>query len=398
MKMRTIAKTSLALGLLTTCAITVTTQSVKAEKVQSTKVDKVPTLKGERLAMINITTGANTATTQAANTRQERTSKLEKAPNTNEEKTSTSKIEKISQPKQEAQKSLNISATPAPKQEQSQTTTESATPKTKVTTPSSTKVEAPQQAANATTPSSTKVEAPQQAANATTPPSTKVEAPKQTPNAPTPPSTKVEAPQSPTTKQVPTEINPKFKNLRAYYTKPSLEFKNEIGIILKKWTTIRFMNVVPDYFIYKIALVGKDDKKYGEGVHRNVDVFVVLEENNYNLEKYSVGGITKSNSKKVDHKAGVRITKEDNKGTISHDVSEFKITKEQISLKELDFKLRKQLIEKNNLYGNVGSGKIVIKMKNGGKYTFELHKKLQEDRMADVIDGTNIDNIEVNIK
>ncbi len=229
------------------------------------------------------------------------------------------------------------------------------------TTPSSTKVEAPQQAANATTPSSTKVEAPQQAANATTPPSTKVEAPKQTPNAPTPPSTKVEAPQSPTTKQVPTEINPKFKNLRAYYTKPSLEFKNEIGIILKKWTTIRFMNVVPDYFIYKIALVGKDDKKYGEGVHRNVDVFVVLEENNYNLEKYSVGGITKSNSKKVDHKAGVRITKEDNKGTISHDVSEFKITKEQISLKELDFKLRKQLIEKNNLYGKLVQVKLLLK-------------------------------------
>ncbi|HDC5210015.1 TPA: superantigen-like protein SSL4 [Staphylococcus aureus] len=265
-------------------------------------------------------------------------------------------------------------------------------------TPPSTKVEAPQSKPNATTPSSTKVEAPQQTANATTPPSTKVITPPST-NTPQPmQSTKSDTPQSPTTKQVPTEINPKFKDLRAYYTKPSLEFKNEIGIILKKWTTIRFMNIVPDYFIYKIALVGKDDKKYGEGVHRNVDVFVVLEENNYNLEKYSVGGITKSNSKKVDHKAGVRITKEDNKGIISHDVSEFKITKEQISLKELDFKLRKQLIEKNNLYGNVGSGKIVIKMKNGGKYTFELHKKLQENRMADVIDGTNIDNIEVNIK
>ncbi|EOD8227804.1 superantigen-like protein SSL4 [Staphylococcus aureus] len=250
------------------------------------------------------------------------------------------------------------------------------------------------QEANATTPSSTKVEAPQ-----STPPSTKVETPQQTPNATTPSSTKVETPQSPTTKQVPTEINPKFKDLRAYYTKPSLEFKNEIGIILKKWTTIRFMNIVPDYFIYKIALVGKDDKKYDEGVHRNVDVFVVLEEKNkYGVERYAVGGITKSNSKKVDHKAGVRITKEDNKGTISHDVSEFKITKEQISLKELDFKLRKQLIENHNLYGNVGSGKIVINMKNGGKYTFELHKKLQENRMADVIDGTNIDNIEVNIK
>lgn len=369
MKMRTIAKTSLALGLLTTCAITVTTQSVKAEKVQSTKVDKVPTLKGERLAMINITTGANTATTQAANTRQERTSKLEKAPNTNEEKTSTSKIEKISQPKQEAQKSLNISATPAPKQEQSQTTTESATPKTKVTTPQSINTQ------------QTKV---------TTPPSTNTPQPMQ--------STKSDTPQSPTIKQAQTDMTPKYEDLRSYYTKPSFEFEKQFGFMLKPWTTIRFMNVVPDYFIYKIALVGKDDKKYGEGVHRNVDVFVVLEENNYNLEKYSVGGITKSNSKKVDHKAGVRITKEDNKGTISHDVSEFKITKEQISLKELDFKLRKQLIEKNNLYGNVGSGKIVIKMKNGGKYTFELHKKLQEDRMADVIDGTNIDNIEVNIK
>ena len=310
MKITTIAKTSLALGLLTTGVITTTTQAANATTPSSIKVE-----------------------------------------------------------------------TPQP------------TPN--ATTPPSTKVETPQQAANATTPSSTKVETPQ-----STPPSTKIEAPQSKPNATTPPSSNVDTSplQSPTTKQVPTEINPKFKDLRAYYTKPSLEFKNEIGIILKKWTTIRFMNIVPDYFIYKIALVGKDDKKYGEGVHRNVDVFVVLEENNYNLEKYSVGGITKSNSKKVDHKAGVRITKEDKKGTISHDVSEFKITKEQISLKELDFKLRKQLVENHNLYGNVGSGKIIIKMKNGGKYTFELHKKLQKDRMADVIDGTNIDSIEVNIK
>lgn len=356
MKMRTIAKTSLALGILTTGAITVTTQSVKAEKVQSTKVDKVSTLKAERLAMINITAGANTVTTQAANTRQERTPKLEKAPNTNEEKTSTSKIEKISQPKQETQKSLNISTTPAPKQEQSQTTTESTTPKTKVTTPPSTNTPQPMQ------------------------------------------STKSDTPQSPTIKQAQTDITPKYEGLRAYYTKPSFEFEKQFGFMLKPWTTVRFMNVIPNRFIYKIALVGKDEKKYKDGPYDNIDVFIVLEENNYNLEKYSVGGITKSNSKKVDHKAGVRITKEDNKGIISHDVSEFKITKEQISLKELDFKLRKQLIEKNNLYGNVGSGKIVIKMKNGGKYTFELHKKLQENRMADVIDGTNIDNIEVNIK
>ncbi|HDS3759884.1 TPA: superantigen-like protein SSL3 [Staphylococcus aureus] len=356
MKMRTIAKTSLALGLLTTGAITVTTQSVKAEKVQSTKVDKVPTLKAERLAMINITAGANTATTQAANTRQERTPKLEKAPNTNEEKTSASKIEKISQPKQEAQKSNNISTTPVPKQEQSQTTTEPTTPKTKVTTPQSINTPQPMQ------------------------------------------STKSDTPQSPTIKQAQTDMTPKYEDLRSYYTKPSFEFEKQFGFMLKPWTTVRFMNVIPNRFIYKIALVGKDEKKYKDGPYENIDVFIVLEDNKYQLKKYSVSGITKTNSKKVDHKAELSITQENNQGTISRDVSEYMITKEEISLKELDFKLRKQLIEKHNLYGNMGSGTIVIKMKNGGKYTFELHKKLQEHRMADVIEGTNIDKIEVNIK
>ncbi|HGO1488767.1 TPA: superantigen-like protein SSL3 [Staphylococcus aureus] len=356
MKMRTIAKTSLALGLLTTGAITVTTQSVKAEKIQSTKVDKVPTLKAERLAMINITAGANSATTQAANTRQERTPKLEKAPNTNEEKTSASKIEKISQPKQEEQKTLNISATPAPKQEQSQTTTESTTQQTKMTTPPSTNTPQPMQ------------------------------------------STKSDTPQSPTIKQAQTDMTPKYEDLRAYYTKPSFEFEKQFGFLLKPWTTVRFMNVIPNRFIYKIALVGKDEKKYKDGPYDNIDVFIVLEDNKYQLKKYSVGGITKTNSKKINHKVELSITKKDNQGMISRDVSEYMITKEEISLKELDFKLRKQLIEKHNLYGNMGSGTIVIKMKNGGKYTFELHKKLQEHRMADVIDGTNIDNIEVNIK
>ncbi|HCY1717332.1 TPA: superantigen-like protein SSL4 [Staphylococcus aureus] len=360
MKITTIAKTSLALGLLTTGVITTTTQAANATTPSSTKVEAPQ-------QTANATTPPSTKVETPQQTPNATTPSSTKVETTQAANATTPSSTKVETPQQ----------TPNPP------------------TSPSTKVETPQQAANATTPSSTKVEVPQ-----STPLSTKVEAPQSKPNATTPPSSNVDTspPQSPTTKQVPTEINPKFKDLRAYYTKPSIEFKNEIGIILKKWTTIRFMNVVPDYFIYKIALVGKDDKKYGEGVHRNVDVFVVLEENNYNLEKYSVGGITKSNSKKVDHKAGVRITKEDNKGIISHDVSEFKITKEQISLKELDFKLRKQLIEKNNLYGNVGSGKIVIKMKSGGKYTFELHKKLQENRMADVIDGTNIDNIEVNIK
>ncbi|CXX02378.1 exotoxin [Staphylococcus aureus] len=341
MKIRTIAKASLALGLVTTGASIVTTQSANAEVASA--------LKAGQLAKINVSSSAVTTTTQAVNAEQNRTANTEQASKSNTEKVSTS---------------------PSIKTEQ--------TPKSNT------------QKATQPTPSGT-----------TQPlPNAQPQSPQSTPNASTSPSSSVETqqPQSPTTKQAQKEINPKYKDLRTYYTKPSLEFEKQFGFMLKPWTTARFMNVIPDWFIYKIALVGKDDKKYKDGPYDNIDVFIVLEDNKYQLKKYSVGGITKTNSKKVDHKARISITKEDEKGKISRDDSEYKITKEEISLKELDFKLRKQLIEQHNLYGNIGSGTIVIKTKNGGKYTFELHKKLQEHRMADVIDGTSIDRIEVNLK
>ncbi|HFE5170256.1 TPA: superantigen-like protein SSL4 [Staphylococcus aureus] len=314
MRMTQIAKASLALGLLTTGASIVTTQSAKAEVT--------PSLKSEQLSMISVSPSAVTTTTQGVNAEVASALKTEQAIKSNIQKVTTSHSTNA-QPQ-------STQSTPKP----------------------------------------------------TTPPSANVETPQ---------------PQSPTTKQAQKEINPKYKDLRTYYTKPSLEFEKQFGFMLKPWTTVRFMNVIPDWFIYKIALVGKDDKNYKDGPYDNIDVFIVLEDNKYQLKKYSVGGITKTNSKKVDHKAELSITKKDEEGKISRDVSEYKITKEEISLKELDFKLRKQLIEQHNLYGNIGSGTIVIKTKNGGKYTFELHKKLQEHRMADVIDGTSIDRIEVNL-
>ncbi|HDN3457995.1 TPA: superantigen-like protein SSL3 [Staphylococcus aureus] len=341
MKIRTIAKASIALGLVTTGASIVTTQSANAEVASA--------LKAGQLAKINVSTSAITTTAQAVNAEQNHTANPEQAAKSNTENVSTSLSTQTEQ-----------------------------TPKSNI------------QKATQPAPSGTTQSLPNAQPQSTQP----------TPSVTTPPSSNVETPQptSPTTKQAQKEINPKFKGLRSYYTKSSLEFKNELGIIIKKWITIRFMNIVPDYFIYKIALVGKDDKKYKDGPYDNIDVFIVLEDNKYQLKKYSVGGITKTNSKKVDHKAELSITKKDEKGKISHDDSEYKITKEEISLKELDFKLRKQLIEQHNLYGNIGSGTIVIKTKNGGKYTFELHKKLQEHRMADVIDGTSIERIEVNLK
>lgn len=341
MKIRTIVKASLALGLVTTGASIVTTQSAKAEVASA--------LKSEQLAMISVSPSAITTTTLAVNAEQNHTANPEQAAKSNTE---------------------NVSTSPSTKTEQ--------TPKSNI------------QKATQQTPSVT----------TTPPPNAQPQSTQPTPKPTTPPSSSVETPQpqSPTTKQAQKKINPKYKDLRSYYTKPSLEFEKQFGFMLKPWTTVRFMNVIPDWFIYKIALVGKDDMKYKDGPYDNIDVFIVLEDNKYQLKKYSVGGITKTNSKKVDHKAELSITKKDEEGKISRDVSEYKITKEEISLKELDFKLRKQLIEQHNLYGNIGSGTIVIKMKNGGKYTFELHKKLQEHRMADVIDGTNIDRIEVNLK
>ncbi|CAC6687965.1 exotoxin [Staphylococcus aureus] len=233
MKIRTIAKASLALGLVTTGASIVTTQSANAEVASA--------LKAGQLAKINVSSSAVTTTTQAVNAEQNRTANTEQASKSNTEKVSTS---------------------PSIKTEQ--------TPKSNT------------QKATQPTPSGT-----------TQPlPNAQPQSPQSTPNASTSPSSSVETqqPQSPTTKQAQKEINPKYKDLRTYYTKPSLEFEKQFGFMLKPWTTVRFMNVIPDWFIYKIALVGKDDKKYKDGPYDNIDVFIVLEDNKYQLKKYSVGG------------------------------------------------------------------------------------------------------------
>ncbi len=206
MRMTQIAKASLALGLLTTGASIVTTQSAKAEVT--------PSLKSEQLSMISVSPSAVTTTTQGVNAEVASALKTEQAIKSNIQKVTTSHSTNA-QPQ-------STQSTPKP----------------------------------------------------TTPPSANVETPQ---------------PQSPTTKQAQKEINPKYKDLRTYYTKPSLEFEKQFGFMLKPWTTVRFMNVIPDWFIYKIALVGKDDKKYKDGPYDNIDVFIVLEDNKYQLKNILSG-------------------------------------------------------------------------------------------------------------
>ncbi|HCZ0731510.1 TPA: superantigen-like protein SSL11 [Staphylococcus aureus] len=143
-------------------------------------------------------------------------------------------------------------------------------------------------------------------------------------------------------------------------------------------------------------LTVKDDDEVS-----NVDVFVVREGSDKSAITTSIGGITKTNG--TQHKYTVQnvnlsVSKSTGQHTTSVTSEYYSIYKEEISLKELDFKLRKHLIDKHDLYKTEPKdSKIRITMKNGGYYTFELNKKLQPHRMGDTIDSRNIEKIEVNL-
>ena len=89
MKIRIIAKASLALGLVTTGASIVTTQSANAEVASA--------LKAGQLAKISVSPSAITTTTQAVNAEQNRTANTEQASKSNTENVSTSPSTKTEQ-------------------------------------------------------------------------------------------------------------------------------------------------------------------------------------------------------------------------------------------------------------------------------------------------------------
>lgn len=197
----------------------------------------------------------------------------------------------------------------------------------------------------------------------------------------------------------PIQVSQNSKNLKAYYTQPSVEYKNVTGYIssIQPKAGTKFMNIIEGNTVNNLALVGKDKQHYHTGVHRNLDIFYVNEDKRFEGSKYSIGGITEASDKAVDQIAEARVIKEDHTGEYDYDFFPFKIDKEAMTLKEVDFKIRKHLIDHYGLYGEMSSGTVTVKMKYG-KYTFELDKKLQEDRMADIIKVTDIDRIEVIVK
>ncbi|EFC09110.1 superantigen-like protein SSL9 [Staphylococcus aureus] len=186
--------------------------------------------------------------------------------------------------------------------------------------------------------------------------------------------------------------------LKDYYSQESYESTN-ISVKSEDYYGPNVLNFNQRNKNFKVFLIGDDRNKYKELTH-GLDVFAVPELIDTKGGIYSVGGITKKNVRSVfgyvSH-PGLLVKKIDPKHGFS--INElFFIQKEEVSLKELDFKIRKMLVEKYRLYkGASDKGRIVINMKDERKHEIDLSEKLSFDRMFDVIDSKQIKNIEVNL-
>ncbi|HCX9261545.1 TPA: superantigen-like protein SSL9 [Staphylococcus aureus] len=186
--------------------------------------------------------------------------------------------------------------------------------------------------------------------------------------------------------------------LKDYYSQESYESTN-ISVKSEDYYGSNVLNFNQRNKNFKVFLIGDDRNKYKELTHGR-DVFAVPELIDTKGGIYSVGGITKKNVRSVfgyvSH-PGLQVEKVDPKDGFS--IKElFFIQKEEVSLKELDFKIRKMLVEKYRLYkGASDKGRIVINMKDEKKHEIDLSEKLSFDRMFDVLDSKQIKNIEVNL-
>ncbi|MFK3400852.1 superantigen-like protein SSL1 [Staphylococcus aureus] len=198
--------------------------------------------------------------------------------------------------------------------------------------------------------------------------------------------------------QAKTEVKQQRESeLKHYYNKPVLERKNVTGY---KYTEKGkdYIDVIVDNQYSQISLVGSDKDKFKDGDNSNIDVFILREGDSRQATNYSIGGVTKSNSVQYIDYINTPIL-EIKKGNEDVLKDLYYISKEDISLKELDYRLRERAIKQHGLYSNgLKQGQITITMKDGKSHTIDLSQKLEKERMGDSIDGTKIDRILVEIK
>lgn len=198
--------------------------------------------------------------------------------------------------------------------------------------------------------------------------------------------------------QAKTEVKQQSESeLKHYYNKPILERKNVTGY---KYTEHGkdYIDVIVDNQYSQIALLGSDKDKFKYGENSNIDVFILREGDSRQVTNYSIGGVTKSNSVQYIDYINTPIL-EIKKGNEDVLKDFYYISKEDISLKELDYRLRERAIKQHGLYSNgLKQGQITITMNDGTTHTIDLSQKLEKERMGESIDGTKINKILVEIK
>ncbi|EVT05298.1 exotoxin, partial [Staphylococcus aureus M1514] len=182
--------------------------------------------------------------------------------------------------------------------------------------------------------------------------------------------------------QAKTEVKQQSESeLKHYYNKPVLERKNVTGY---KYTEKGkdYIDVIVDNQYSQISLVGSDKDKFKDGDNSNIDVFILREGDSRQATNYSIGGVTKTNSQPFIDYIHTPIL-EIKKGKEEPQSSLYQIYKEDISLKELDYRLRERAIKQHGLYSNgLKQGQITITMKDGKSHTIDLSQKLEKERMG----------------
>jgi len=198
--------------------------------------------------------------------------------------------------------------------------------------------------------------------------------------------------------QAKTEVKQQSEaDLKLYYNGPSFEYKKVTGYGFIEGKD-RFIDFIYNGQYNKISLVGSDKDKYNEEVNPDIDVFVVREGNGRQADNHSIGGVTKTN-RGVCYDYIHSPILEIKKGNEEPQNSLYQIYKENISLKELDYRLRERAIKQHGLYSNgLKQGQITITMKDGKSHTIDLSQKLEKERMGDSIDGRQIQKILVEMK
>ncbi|HAY2952780.1 TPA: superantigen-like protein SSL7 [Staphylococcus aureus] len=182
-----------------------------------------------------------------------------------------------------------------------------------------------------------------------------------------------------------------IRDLHRYYSAPSFEYSNISGKVenYNGSNVVRFNQKDQNHQLF---LLGKDK----EGL-QGQNVFVVQELIDPNGRLSTVGGVTKNNNKTSETKTQLVVNKVDG-GDLHASIDSFLIQKEEISLKELDFKIRQQLVNNYGLYkGTSKYGKIIINLKDENKVEIDLSDKLQFERMGDVLNSKDIRGIAVTI-